>query len=192
MGYTLSAFVAALRDALAQGGPEEQRLAAGASALQRLLAQPGALAPYRRALDRGPGPWLLYQDPALGFVVTLLLKPRGNTTPVHHHGEAWTLYGILEGEEVIHHYVRLDDRTRPGHADVRRAEDHVRGPGEVEIEPPFAIHNETTSAHCDTIAIAVRGRDLATVQQEWFDLSSGTVTTAPGRAAAPLPPDLTT
>jgi len=57
----------------------------------------------------------------------------------------------------------------------------------VEIEPTYAIHNETTSRDQDTIAIAVRGRNLALIQQEWFDLAAGTVRSGPGNAARPLP-----
>jgi hypothetical protein len=57
----------------------------------------------------------------------------------------------------------------------------------VEIEPPFAIHNETTGAQQDTVAVAVRGRELATTEHEWFDLPSGRVTRGFGPASHPLP-----
>lgn len=166
--------------------PEAERLAAGARALARLLAHPQALAPYRHALALGPGPWTLYTDPDHSFVITLLRKPRGGTTPVHHHGEAWTLYGIAEGLEIIHRYERAAVPS-DGPALVRRVADYVRGPGEVEIEPPFAIHNETTGDQQDTIAVAVRGRELATTEHEWFDLASGRVTRGRGPASRPLP-----
>ena len=185
--YELEDFVADLRAAVRQEATEEARLEAGAAALRRLLANPDALAPYRWLLDQGRGPWLLHEDPELGFVVTLLLKPRANSTPVHHHGEAWTLYGIFDGVETVHRYDRHDDGSRAGRADVRRSADHVRQLGEVEIEPPFAIHNETTSADQDTLALAVRGRNLATIQQEWFDLAAATDRAGPGNAGTPMP-----
>jgi predicted metal-dependent enzyme (double-stranded beta helix superfamily) len=186
--YELHDFVADLRTVLRQDAPEEERLEQAAAALRKLLANRNALVPYRWALELGRGPWVLHEDAQLGFVVTLLLKPRANSTPVHHHAEAWTLYGIFEGTETVHRYDRVDDRRRPDHADVRLVVDHVRQPGEVEIEPPFAIHNETTSRDHDTIAIAVRGRNLGTIQQEWFDLETGAVRAAPGNAGKPLPP----
>jgi predicted metal-dependent enzyme (double-stranded beta helix superfamily) len=185
--YGLAEFVADLRAALRADLPEADRLDAGAAALRRWLANPDALADYRHALEVGRGPWLLYADPGLGFVVTLLRKTAGATTPVHHHGEAWTLYGIADGDELVHRYDRHDEGTQPGHADVRLAVDHPCRSGEVEIEPAYAIHNETTSAARDTIAIAVRGRDLTTIQQHWFDLEAGTVRTGAGHAAAPVP-----
>ena len=187
MAYTLRDFVADLRTHLRRDVSDTVRLDAGANALRRLLANPDALAPYSWVLDQGRGPWLLYQDPEFGFVVTLLRKQRANTTQVHHHGEAWTLYGIFEGEEIVHRYTRRDAGDRPDHADVARVIDHVRHAGDVEIEPPFAIHNETTSAERDTIAIAVRGRDLSTIHQEWFDLERGTVRSGPGSTATPIP-----
>jgi predicted metal-dependent enzyme (double-stranded beta helix superfamily) len=186
MAYQLPDFVADLRAALAQPVSEAERLEAGATALRRLLANPAALAPFQAALEQGRGPWLLHQDPEFGFVVTLLRKQRANTTPVHHHGEAWTLYGIFDGEELVHRYDRHDAGAAAGRADVRLTVDHARRSGEVEIEPAFAIHNETTGPTRDTIAIAVRGRDLSTIEQHWFDLDQGTVRTGPGSAAMPL------
>ncbi len=185
--YELEDFVADLRATLARGLPEEAMLEEAAAALRRLLANRDALARYRWALDVDRGPWLLHEDRDYGFCVTLLLKPRDRTTPVHHHERAWTLYGIFDGIETIHRYERHDDRSAPGRADVRLTADHIRRPGEVEIEPTYAIHNETTSRDQDTIAIAVRGRNLALIQQEWFDLAAGTVRSGPGNAARPLP-----
>lgn len=187
MAYELADFVADLRAALSQDAPEEARLEAGAAALRRLLANPEALTPYRWVLSQGRGPWELHKDPEFGFVVTLLLKPRGQTTPVHNHGEAWTLYGIFDGVEQIHRYDRRYRGEQPGRADVRHSVDHRRAAGEVEVEPGFAIHNETTSPEQDTIAIAVRGRDLSTVNGERFDLGAGTMQVGPGNGATPLP-----
>ena len=187
MAYELQHFVADLRAALAQPVPEAAQLEAGAAALGRLLANPGALAHYQNALALGRGPWLLYQDPDHGFVVTLLRKQRANSTPVHHHGEAWTLYGIFDGQEVVHRYDRHDAGVAADRPDVRLTVNHVRGPGEVEIEPAFAIHNETTGPERDTIAIAVRGRDLSTIEQHWFDLEQGTVRVGRGSSATPVP-----
>jgi predicted metal-dependent enzyme (double-stranded beta helix superfamily) len=185
--YELENFVADLRGVLARDLPEDAKLEEAACALRRLLANPAALDRYRWALEQGRGPWLLYEDPDFGFCVTLLLKQRANSTPVHHHAEAWTLYGIFDGIETVHRYDRRDDGANPERADVRLAVDHVRRPGEVEIEPPYSVHNETTSADVDTVAIAVRGRNLALIQQQWFDLATGAVKTGPGNAAKPLP-----
>jgi predicted metal-dependent enzyme (double-stranded beta helix superfamily) len=187
MAYELRDFVTDLRAALSAPVPAAAQLDAGAGALRRLLANPAALAPYQAALAQDRGPWLLYQDSDHGFIVTLLRKQRANSTPVHHHGEAWTLYGIFDGQEVVHRYDRHDAGTTTDRPDVRLSVDHVRGPGEVEIEPAFAIHNETTGPERDTIAIAVRGRDLSTIEQHWFDLEHGTVRVGRGSTAAPLP-----
>jgi predicted metal-dependent enzyme (double-stranded beta helix superfamily) len=184
--YELENFVADLRAILGGERTDSTKLDEAAAALRRLLANPNALDRYRWALDQGRGPWLLHEDPDFGFCVTLLLKRRDNSTPVHHHAQAWTLYGIFDGVETVHRYDRHDDGSTE-RADVRLAVDHVRHPGEVEIEPPYAIHNETTSKDADTLAIAVRGCNLALIQQEWFDLSSGAVKVGAGNAAQPLP-----
>src|SRR5687768_1095528 len=57
MAYELQDFVADLRAALSKDAPQEARLEEGAAALQRLLVNPDALAPYRWVLEKGRGPW---------------------------------------------------------------------------------------------------------------------------------------
>ena len=84
--YTLADLAHDLNHALAAGPAPD--LEAGAVALRRLLAHPDALSRYVDLLERARGPWLLYQDPAHGYLVTLLSKPAGQTTSLHHHGEA--------------------------------------------------------------------------------------------------------
>jgi predicted metal-dependent enzyme (double-stranded beta helix superfamily) len=130
---------------------------------------------------------LLHHHSGLGFIVTLAAKAEGSASTPHHHGDAWSLYGLLEGQETVHRYARLDDRRTPDRADVRAEADHVLHAGDVEVEDAFAIHSESTASP-GTIALIVRGRDLAQVTHEYFDLATGAVATRLGNAARPLPP----
>ncbi|MSQ09807.1 MAG: hypothetical protein EXR52_02205 [Dehalococcoidia bacterium] len=183
--YTLDDFAADLATAV-NTGATLPALDAGAAAMRRLLETDGALSRYVDVLRQGRGPWLLHQHAGLGFIVTLAAKAAGGASTPHHHGDAWSLYGILDGEETVHRYTRLDDGRTPERADVRREADHVLRPGDVEVEDAFAIHSESTASP-STIALIVRGRDLSQVTHEYFDLATGAVKSRLGNSAVPIP-----
>lgn len=185
--YTLPDLAHDLNHALSAGPAID--LEAGAVALRRLLAHPDDLSRYVDLLERARGPWLLYQDPAHGYLVTLLSKPAGQTTNLHHHGEAWSLYGVLDGEEVVHRYTRTDAGDRPGQATLRFDADHLLRLGDVEVEPAYSLHHETSGAAKRTVAVAIRGADTARITHEYFDLQTGAITTRLGNPALPLPDD---
>jgi len=183
--YTLEDFATDLAAAV-RAGATPLALDAGAVAMRRLLHTEGALGRYVDVLQQGRGPWLLRQHTGLGFIVTLAAKAEGSASTPHHHGDAWSLYGLLEGRETVHLYTRTDDCRTPDRAVVHREADRVLNAGDVEVEDAFAIHSESTAAP-GTIALIVRGRDLAQVAHEYFDLAAGTVSTRLGNAARPLP-----
>ena len=64
---------------------------------------------------------LLYVDPAHDFVINAVVRVPGRTGSVHDHAGAWVLYGVLDGTESLERYDRVDDGSRPGHAEVRLA-----------------------------------------------------------------------
>lgn len=183
--YTLEEFAADLAAAV-QPGATPTALEAGAAAMRRLLETDGALSRYLDVLRQGRGPWLLHQHAGLGFIVTLAAKAEGGASTPHHHGDAWSLYGLLEGQETVHRYARLDEGRSPERAEVRREAEHLLRAGDVEVEDAFAIHSESTASP-GTIALIVRGRDLAQVTHEYFDLATGEVKSRLGNAAKPLP-----
>lgn len=182
--YTLEDFAADLATAV-HAGATPPALDAGATVMRLLLETDGALSRYVDVLRQGRGPWLLHQHAGLGFIVTLAAKAEGSASTPHHHGDAWSLYGLLEGQETVHRYARLDDGRSAERAEVRREADHVLRAGDVEVEDAFAIHSESTASP-GTIALIVRGRDLAQVTHEYFDLATGVVSSRFGNAAKPL------
>ena len=72
---------------------------------------------------------LFYEDPEFGFVVNGLVKDESGNTAVHDHGDSWVLYGLLEGEEVVTCFERIDDGSIAGRAEFdadRRVATHRR------------------------------------------------------------------
>src|SRR5205814_7890972 len=113
---------------------------------------------------------LLYVDPDYHFVVNAVVRMPGRTGSVHDHADAWVLYGVLAGTESLERYDRLDDGSRPGHAEVKLASVTIGSQGKVDLVPPHAIHAEQ-GGPTRSVAIIVRSQRLGqgTVLQGRYD-----------------------
>ena len=119
---------------------------------------------------------LLYVDPAYDFVVNAVVRVPGRTGSVHDHANAWVLYGVLDGTESLERYDRVDDGSRPGHAEVRLTSVTTGTQGKVDLVPPHAIHAEQ-GGPTRSVAIIVRSQRLGegTVLQHMYDPKTSTV-----------------
>ena len=116
---------------------------------------------------------LFYEDPDYGFVINALIKEAGEGTPIHDHGEVWTLYGVLQGGETVHRYRRTDDDSDPGLAALEREGEHDVTPGYIDFVPPREVHAEYNGP-ARTIGIIVRSGNVGTNLQNWYDVEAGT------------------
>jgi predicted metal-dependent enzyme (double-stranded beta helix superfamily) len=114
---------------------------------------------------------LFYEDPDYGFVVNGLIKNPRVRTQIHDHAHNWTLYGVLDGEETIERYERLDDGSCSGYADIRQSGKFAVGPGDVDLVPPFQIHAEQSGEE-RTVAVIVRAEKPGTFLQGRYDPES--------------------
>ena len=73
------------------------------------------------------------------------------TTPI------FTLYGVLDGHEKVVRYDRLDDRSKPDHAEIRESCNVLVGPGEIDLVKPYEIHTEITVGE-RTVAVIIRSQ----------------------------------
>ena len=85
---------------------------------------------------------LFYEDPEFGFVVNGLVKDESSNTAVHDHGDSWVLYGLLEGEEVVTCFERVDDGTIAGRAQLAQTAELRLTAGDVDVVPPRRAHKE--------------------------------------------------
>ncbi len=119
---------------------------------------------------------LLYVDPDHDFVVNAVVRMPGRTGSVHDHADAWVLYGVLDGSESLERYDRIDDGSRPGHAEVRLSSVTTGTQGKVDLVPPHAIHAEQ-GGPTRSVAIILRSQRLGegTVLQRNYDPKAKTV-----------------
>jgi predicted metal-dependent enzyme (double-stranded beta helix superfamily) len=103
---------------------------------------------------------LFYQDPDYGFAINGLTKGEarhGQRARIHDHAHIYTLYGVLDGRERVVRYDRLDDRSKPGYAEIRESTDLLVGPGEIDLVKPYEVHTEITVGE-RTVAVIIRSQ----------------------------------
>src|SRR5262249_6975768 len=115
-------FIGDLRAIWAAEADERRRMEKAKPVLERLVPAPALPAPSARwSSHRGRKSLLLYVDPDHHFAINGVVRVPGRTGSVHDHGDAWVLYGVLEGSESLERFERVDDGSRPGYAEVKLA-----------------------------------------------------------------------
>ncbi len=165
-------FITSTRGLFAQERDPEKRWRMMIPLLQEVMAHPAVKQqssgwPSCRQGERAQN-LLFYEDPDYKFVINGLIKSPRTRTQVHDHAHNWTLYGVLDGHETIERYERLDDRSKPGFADVRQTENVEVGPGKVDLVAPYQIHAEESGAE-RTVAIIIRAEKAGGFLQGRYD-----------------------
>jgi hypothetical protein len=163
----LERFVEKTRALFAEESDPEKRWTQLEPALAELLADPEVKEASKRWPDCVPRDGraenlLFYEDPDYGFAVNGLTKGEarqgnGGRARIHDHAHIYTLYGVLDGHERVERYDRLDDRSKPGYAVIKKASDVLVGPGEIDLVRPYEVHTEVTVGE-RTVAIIIRSQ----------------------------------
>jgi len=161
----LERFVRKTRALFAQESDLDNRWNSLRHILTELLADPDVLEASKHWPDCVPAEGraenlLFYEDPVYGFAINGLTKGdarQGRGARIHDHAHIYTLYGVLDGHERVVRYDRLDDRSKPGYAEIREASDVLVGPGEIDLVKPYEIHTELTVGE-RTVAVIIRSQ----------------------------------
>jgi predicted metal-dependent enzyme (double-stranded beta helix superfamily) len=161
----LERFVSKTRELFAREPDPEKRWTALSPVLAELLADPEVIEASKHWPDCVPADGraenlLFYEDPDYGFAINGLTKGdarQGERARIHDHAHIYTLYGVLDGHERIERYERLDDRSRPDYAEIRKVADMHVGPGEIDLVRPYEIHTEVTVGE-RTVAVIIRSQ----------------------------------
>jgi predicted metal-dependent enzyme (double-stranded beta helix superfamily) len=172
----LERFVRRTRDLFAKEEDPEKRWSKLSPVLAELLADPEVMDASKNwpecvAANGRAENLLFYEDPDFGFAVNGLTKGPsrfGGLPRIHDHAHIYTLYGVLDGHERIERYERLDDRSKPDYAEIRRTADMPVGPGEIDLVKPYEIHREITVGECTT-ALIIRSQKGGGFNQGRYD-----------------------
>lgn len=104
---------------------------------------------------------LVHVDRHRRFIVVSLVWGPGQGTPIHDH-QTWGVSGVVEGELRVTNYYRLDDRKKPGYAELREATTLVAPPGFVSyvLPPNEEIHRMENLTDRPTISLHVYGKEI--------------------------------
>src|SRR5437773_2583040 len=128
MSNSVDRFISGMRELFAKEQDLDKRWAAVPPILKDLLADPDLQKgcwqwPTPGRVENRGGNLIFYEDPDYGFVINGQVHEAGkNTEPkaAHDHGKIYTAYGLLDGHERIIVYERVDDRSKPDHAEVKK------------------------------------------------------------------------
>lgn len=122
----------------------------------------------------------LYRDPVTDMHVFVHVYNSAGVSKAHDHGPCWIVYGNLTGHTDMTDWVRRDDGSKAGYADLEKTRDYRVGAGEAELFQVGAIH-ETSHPDGDSILIRVISGDMDSVWRHTFDPASKTVKDRPPR-----------
>src|SRR5262245_22636926 len=139
----LEKFIGDLRAIWAANPENKDRMEKARAVLAEFVKDP-TLREHSRAWPSTEGHknLLFYVDPEHHFVINAVVRVPGRKGSVHDHADAWVLYGVVEGNESLERYDRLDDGSKPGYAEVKLSSVTTGSTGKVDLIPPRDIHAE--------------------------------------------------
>jgi len=170
--YTLDKFLADTRATIqAKGIPSG--LAEIRDHLEQLLANPELL---RQHLG-DPAPYVdrttIGHDPQTDVHVLVHGRAKAGKSPVHDHGPCWVVYGNYRNPTRMRRWRRLDDGTKPGHAELELQREFLNEAGHAVAFAVGDIHSIEYGD--DTFFVRVTGGDVETKETRVFDVEKQTV-----------------
>jgi predicted metal-dependent enzyme (double-stranded beta helix superfamily) len=180
-------FIAELRAIWAANTHNKDRMEKAKPVLQTFVMQPELKTHSANwPSTEGHKNLLLYVDPDYDFVVNAVVRVPGRKGSIHDHADAWVLYGVVEGNESLERYDRLDDGSKPDYADLKLSSVTTGSTGKVDLIPPRNIHAEQ-GGPTRSVAIIVRSQKLGqgTVLQGRYDPKTNARTEGYGPTQVP-------
>jgi predicted metal-dependent enzyme (double-stranded beta helix superfamily) len=153
-------FIEELRAIWTTKGDIKSRMEAAKPVLERLVKDDGlkAISANWPSTEGGKN-LLLYVDPDHGFAINAVVRVPGRKGRPHDHGEAWVLYGVLDGTESLERYERVDDGSKSGYAEIKLTSVSKGSQGKVDLVAPHDIHAEQ-GGDTRSVAIIIRSQKL--------------------------------
>ena len=170
--YTLEQFFADTR-ATIRGKGIPAALAEIRGHVEKLLANPELLTKHLG----DPVPYLerttIGHDPETDVHVLVHGRAKAGKSSVHDHGPCWVVYGNYRNPTRMRRWRRLDDGSRPGHAELELQKEFLNEAGQAAVFAVGDIHSIEYGD--DTLFIRVTGGDVESKETLRFDVAKKTV-----------------
>jgi predicted metal-dependent enzyme (double-stranded beta helix superfamily) len=181
--YTIDEFVSAAKEAVqAANGNRQQVVEQLQPLVEKVVWDEGLFDEKYRAEPENGRPRYLYHTEDDGSLMVYVVEfVPGMPTPVHDH-LTWGLIGVCGGAQKTARYQRVDDGSKPGHADLKLLSETVLNRGAVyPLLPPNDIHRIETVGDQPSYSLHVLGVDLGRQHRNIFDPATGEVTAIAGQ-----------
>ena len=170
VAYSIHHYVEDLRAVVAEARHEREVVARVRPLAKRLAEAPGWLKPdyWQCDPEQGFGVHLLHDEPdySLAVFVIAWLPDRG-TLP--HNHKTWAVVVGLHGQERESFWRRLDNGTRPGHAEIERTAERLMGAGDVSALLSDDIHSVWNCGGATSMSLHTYGRHINFTGRSEFD-----------------------
>jgi predicted metal-dependent enzyme (double-stranded beta helix superfamily) len=130
---------------------------------------------YSADAAQGFGVHLLHEEPDHTMAVLALSWLPNRGAPPHDHG-TWAVVAGVDGPEKNEFFERADDRSRPGHAELKKIGEKVCGVGDVVALPKGTIHSVWNETDGVTLSLHIYGKHINFTGRSQFDLKTQTET----------------
>ena len=139
--------------------------------VERLLYDPTWITKeFREPVPDTTATWAIYRSQEPDLCIFTMVVPPMDMTKVHNHlTDGWV--GLVQGEQVERKFMRRDDGSRPGYAELELISEDPIGLGELTPlrHPDEDIHQVITASAIPSVSLHVLCNDLGTVERQAFD-----------------------
>lgn len=176
--YSIAQLAGDLKEISAQTKDEREILSQVRPLARRAaLAKDSWLKPhmYEADSEQGFGVHLLHEESDHTLAIFAFSWLPGRGTPPHDHG-TWALVAGVDGLEMNQLFERIDDRSRLGHAQLKKIGEKVFGAGEVLAMPSGGIHTVWNETDKVTLSLHIYGKHINFTGRSQFDPEKQTET----------------
>ncbi len=173
--YSLQQYVEDLRRIAAETSDEGEIFERLGPLARRLALDKGWLEARHYGTDEamGVGAHLLHEEPDHSLTVFVAAWALRRGVVPHDHG-TWAVVAGVEGTERNVRYKRLDDRSKPGHAELAVKDEATADPGDLVCIRTGGIHSVHNDGDEVTLSLHTYGRHINHTTRSQFDLEIGT------------------
>ncbi len=128
---------------------------------------------YGADATQGFGVHLLHEEPDHSVAVFALAWLPNRGAPPHDHG-TWAVVAGVQGPEKNEFFERVDDRSRTGHAELKKIGEKVCSEGDVVALPKGLIHSVWNESDSVSLSLHVYGKHVNHTGRSQFDLQKQT------------------